>query len=395
MTSSPDRVLRRAHIAAAAFFFTNGALFSNLIPRLPEIKETLGMSGTMYGIVLAMNPVGAMVAGLAAAALIRRFGSAKVAAATSIVMAAAIVAASASPTIVLLAGSFFLAGAMDAITDVAQNASALRVQERRGKSIINSMHAIWSAGAVSGGLLAAGAIALDVPLTLHIVISSSLMVVVTLLALQWALPGPASEVGNTEEIRIATAAGGVTPKVVFLLIALLFIAIGGGLVEELANSWIALYLRGEVGAPAAVAAGAYIGFVAAQFVGRMVSDGLVDRFGARIVVMSGGILISAGIGLAISVPTVWGSCLGFALAGFGCAPAIPLAMQEADRIPGLRPGVGLTVVTWLLRLGFLAAPPVVGAISDVASLRAGLSVSLGGGILVVLLSRVMSPRRRS
>ncbi|WP_231916088.1 MFS transporter [Microbacterium karelineae] len=398
MKPNSDPALRRAHIAAATFFFVNGAVFANLVPRYPELKDQLDMSATVYGIVIAMNPVGAMLAGVAAAALIRRFGSARVAAFTSVGLALGTLAAAAAPSILLLAGAFLLAGAMDAISDVAQNANALRVQERRGKTIINSMHAIWSAGAVTGGALAAGAIALDLPLTLHLAISSVCLGAVSVLALRWALPGPDSEVGRTEEIRVAREAGGVTPKVVLIVIALLLVAIGGGLVEEVGFSWVALYLRGEIGAPAQLAAAGFVGLVSAQFIGRMVSDRLVDRFGARLVVTTAGILIVCGIGLAMSATNVWAACAGFALAGFGCAPTIPLAMQEADRLPGLRPGVGLTIVTWLMRLAFLFAPPLVGSIADASSLRAGLTVSLVGGVVVLVLAFVMpsrDPHRRS
>ncbi|HJA04680.1 MAG: MFS transporter [Candidatus Microbacterium stercoravium] len=384
-----DRVLRRGHIAAATFFFTNGAVFANLVPRYPELKTAHDMSATVYGVVIAMNPVGAMVAGLAAAALIRRFGSAKVAATTTVLLALGTLAAAWSPSILLLAGSFLVAGAMDAITDVAQNANALRVQERRGRSIINSMHALWSAGAVSGGAVAAGAIALGIPVRWHILGSSVVFACVSIFAMRWALPGPELESGATGEIRVQRAAGGVTAKIVFLLVAMLLIAIGGGLVEEVAFSWAALYLGDEVGAPASLAAAGFIGLVAAQFVGRILSDRFVDRFGARAVVTVAGILIAAGIGLAVGVPTVWGACIGFALAGFGCAPTIPLAMQQADRLPRLRPGTGLTIVTWLMRLAFLVAPPVVGMIADAHSIRAGLTISLCGGLLVLALSVVM------
>jgi len=386
---TPDRVLKRGHIAAATFFFTNGAVFANLVPRYPELKAAHAMDATTYGVVIAMNPVGAMVAGLAAAALIRRFGSARIAATTTVLLALGTLAAAWSPSILLLAGSFLVAGAMDAITDVAQNANALRVQERRGRSIINSMHALWSAGAVTGGAIAAGAIALGIPVRWHILGSSVVFACVSIFALRLALPGPETESGTTAEIRVRRAAGGVTSKIVFLLVAMLLIAIGGGLVEEVAFSWASLYLNEEVGAPAAIAAAGFIGLVAAQFVGRMVSDRLVDRFGARAVVSVAGILIAAGIGLAVGVPTVWGACAGFVLAGFGCAPTIPLAMQQADRLPGLRPGTGLTIVTWLMRLAFLVAPPLVGMIADASSIRMGLLISLSGGLLVLVLAFVM------
>ena len=384
-----ERVLKRAHIAAALFFFTNGAVFANLVPRYPEIKESLGLSATVYGTVLAMNPIGAIAAGVAAGALIRRFGSAWIAAFGTLTLGLGVAAAAWAPNVWLLGLGLLVAGAFDAITDVAQNAQALRVQSARGRSIINSMHALWSLGAVGGGGMAAGAIALGIPLKWHLLISSTLLVGVSFFARSWALPGPEDEAGEQHEKAASGARGRIGTAIALSLVALVLIAIGGGLVEEVAFSWASLYLRNEAGAPAALAASGFIGLVGAQFIGRMVSDKLVDRFGARAVVSVAGILIAAGIGLAVGVPTVWGVCIGFALAGFGCAPTIPLAMQQADRLPGLRPGTGLTIVTWLMRLAFLVAPPLVGMIADASSIRVGLLVTLSGGVLVLVLAFVM------
>src|ERR1700738_1894855 len=71
---------RRARIAVAALFLTNGALFANLLPRYPEIKADLGLSNAEYGAAVAAFSVGALVTGSLAASLIRRFHSARVAA---------------------------------------------------------------------------------------------------------------------------------------------------------------------------------------------------------------------------------------------------------------------------------------------------------------------------
>jgi len=63
---------RRARIAVAALFLTNGALFANLLPRYPEIKSDLAMSNAAYGGAVASFSAGALLAGLTAAVLIRR-----------------------------------------------------------------------------------------------------------------------------------------------------------------------------------------------------------------------------------------------------------------------------------------------------------------------------------
>ena len=49
----PARQFRRARTATAALFFTNGALFANLLPRYPEIKADLGLSNTQFGLAVA------------------------------------------------------------------------------------------------------------------------------------------------------------------------------------------------------------------------------------------------------------------------------------------------------------------------------------------------------
>lgn len=97
------------------------------------------------------------VAGLAAGILIRRFRSSRVAIAATIVASLGIVVAGMGSTWAVVAGGLFIAGAMDSITDVAQNSHGLRVQKLYGRSILNSFHAIWSIGAVTGGALGAWA----------------------------------------------------------------------------------------------------------------------------------------------------------------------------------------------------------------------------------------------
>jgi MFS family permease len=396
---APSPIDRRARIAVAALFLTNGALFANLLPRYPQIKEALGLDNAVYGLAIAAFPTGALVAGLGAGVLIRRFGSATVAVAGTILTSLGILAAALSPSVGWFAAALFLGGATDACTDVAQNAHGLRVQRRYGRSIINSFHAVWSIGAVLGGTMAAGAIALDVPLEIHLGVSGALFSAVSLCALRFCLPGrhgePVSDVAAGAENPRRSFRPSVGPRLAFVLLALVLIAIAGTLVEDAGSSWATLYLSHSLGAPAALAATGYIALVGAQFVGRLLGDRLVDRFGQRDVARAGGAIAAAGMGLALAFPTVPGTIAGFAAAGFGVATLVPAAMHEADELPGLRPGTGLTVVSWLMRLGFVVSPPLVGWVADASELRFGLLVVPLAGILVLVLARVLHGRKDS
>ncbi|SCE24683.1 Sugar phosphate permease [Streptomyces sp. Termitarium-T10T-6] len=405
----PLPAARHARAAVAVLFFTNGALFANLLPRYPQIKEDLAIGNGAYGLAVAAFPAGAITAGLAAGLLIRRMGSARVAVLGTLLTGAGILAAGLAPSVALFATALFLAGAMDALTDVAQNAHGLRVQRLYGRSILNSFHAVWSIGAVTGGLMAAGAMSLGLSLGVHLAVSAAVLVAAAVAALRFCLSGPDNgpeetgpeetrpeETGRKETGRERLTAEGArgTSRVGAVLAALVLIATAGTLVEDAGNSWAALYLSDALHASAALAASGFIALVGAQFIGRLIGDRLVDRFGRRAVARAGGLITAVGMGLALAVPTLPGTILGFALAGFGVATLVPAAMHEADALPGLKPGSGLTIVSWLMRLGFLLSPPIVGQVADAAGLRTGLLVIPAAGVLVVLLAGVLQARPR-
>nr|WP_282859846.1 MFS transporter [Pseudoclavibacter helvolus] len=392
-----SRADRRARIAVAAMFLTNGALFANLLPRYPGLKAELGLSNVEFGLVVAAYPSGALLAGLAAAALIRRFWSSRLAVAGTAITSLALFAASFAPNGLLLAAAFALGGAADALTDVAQNSHGLRVQRRFGRSIINGFHAIWSIGAVLGGLMGAGAVALQVPLPLHLGISGALFSLVAFLAYRWMIPGPEHDVEvTTAGIRVvkegAPSRGGSTKYLV--LFALVLLTVAGSVVEDSGSTWAALYLSGSLEAPQALAAFGFIALVGAQFVGRMLGDRLVDRFGERRVAQAGGLITALGMGVALLFPSVGGTIAGFAAAGLGIATLVPAALHTADELPGFKPGTAITLVSWLMRLGFLAAPPLVGLLADATSLRVGLIVVPVAGVVAFLCAGVLAGRTR-
>lgn len=392
-----DQATRRARIAVSALFLTNGALFANILPRYPEIKAALDLDNAGYGLAIAAFPAGAIAAGLFAAVLIRRFGSARIAVIGTIGTGLGLLAAALAPSGILFAVALLLGGAFDAITDVAQNAHGLRVQRRYGRSIINSFHAIWSIGAVLGGGMAAAAIALQLPLGVHLGISTAVFAAVAFTALWFCLPGRDEEAdaeATAEPVELQTAVRrGVSPRTVMILISLTLIAMAGAIAEDAGNSWATLYLSDSLGAAAAVAPLGFIALVGAQFIGRMLGDGMTDRFGQRAVARVGGLIAAGGMTLALIFPSVPGTIAGFAAVGFGIATLIPAAMHAADELPGLRPGAGLTIVSWLLRIGFLLSPPFVGFIADTESLRAGLIVAPAAAVVAVLLAGVLEKRR--
>ena len=411
----PTKAVRHARLGVNVLFFTNGAIFASLLPRYPEIKADLGLTNAAFGFAIAAFPVGAVLAGLSAGPLVRLFRSSRVAIVATVLSSLGILLAGNAPAWVALAVGLFIAGAMDSITDVAQNSHGLRVQRLYGRSILNSFHAVWSVGAVAGGLLGAAAAGMALPRPLHLSLAAVIFSLMAVLSYRLLLPGqepadPASEGDDLEdhtregksgaggrpgrELKRWGGAPGKSMAKYGVLLALVMIASAGALVEDSGSTWSAIYLAGSLEASAFMAGAGFVALQGMQFVGRILGDRMVDRFGQRGVARTGGFVVLLGMGCALMFPTVIGSVIGFGLAGFGVATLIPAAMHAADELPGFRPGAGLTIVSWLLRLGFLFAPPLVGAIADASSLRLGLVVVPVAGLLVVVFARVLAPKAK-
>lgn len=394
MTSAPTTDLRRARVAVAALFLTNGAVFASLLPRYPQIKAELGLSNAALGTAIAAFPLGALLAGLAGGALVNRFRSSRVAVAGTVVTAAAIVVAGTAQSWVVLAVGMFVGGAADAVVDVAQNAHALRVQRLYGRSIFNSFHAVWSTGAVLGGLLGSAAVGLDLSRAAHLVGSGVFFSAVVLLGYRFLLPGP-----EDAERAPVPAAPPTAPRsrwmakaTVGALLAFGVIAASGAAVEDAGASWGAIYLSGSLDAAPAVAGLGFVALQGMQLIGRFLGDRLVDRFGQRAVARAGASLTTVGMSVALASPSTAVTIAGFGAAGLGVATLVPAAMHAADELPGLAPGTGLTVVSWLLRVSFLVLPPIVGSVADAVGLRYGLLVVPLAGLTVLALSYRLETR---
>jgi len=375
--AAPTRRLRNARLATGALFFTNGAIFSNLLPRYPSVKDGLDLTNTEFGLVVIAFPVGAILAGLGAAAAIRRFGAGNVAVLGTVLTACGIVVAGWAPSLWLLVLGLFVAGSMDAITDVGQNSHGIAVQRGYGRSIINSFHAVWSAGAVTGGLMGTAAAANGLPLGVHLTISSVVWATVAVVARRFTLPAGMSVGPPIAEEEHAT---GASPSPRWLrrpslyIAALVLIAMSGTMLEDAGNTWSAVFLAQELDAAPALAGLGFVATVGAQFVGRVLGDPMTDRLGQRAVARIGAALIVIGMGVVVLGPSAPVVIAGFALGGFGSATLVPAAMNAADDMPGMRPGTALTIVSWLMRVAFVVSPPLVGALGDAFGLRAGLAV---------------------
>lgn len=406
MGSRPHAVVR-ARAAVCLTFFCNGLAFSNLVPRYPEIVERLAITKAAFGQAIMAGSIGALIAGLAASSLITRWTSARVATLGMALAGLAYLGAGTAGNWLVLAACLAIGGGLDAIIDVAQNAHGLRVERRWGSSIITSFHAAWSLGAVCGALMGQRMAASGVPIAWHLGGVVLILTALSLAALRWMIPGPDADDRRAEAVEPSASptapptapasteptgplapARSAPPARASRLATAAMIGVLGAMCaaamfpEDVSANWSSLLLA-ELRAPAGMVGMGLVAMQTTMIVGRLIGDRIIDSLVPRRVIGAGGALVALGMGAGLATGTVWGILAGMVLAGAGCAVAVPVAYAAADDIPGLPPGAGLTIVSWLARVIMMIAPPIVGMLADAHGTWVALGYGLLGGLIMV------------
>lgn len=424
------RDARLARRAVSLIFFLNGASFCAILPRYPELVESIGLSNTAFGLAVGLGPLGGLLAGLFAARLMARFGSARTAVAFQLFASTSHLAIYVSGSWLWLTAALLLAQAADALTDISMNAHGMRVERRYRRSIMNSYHGWWSLGAVLGGLLGAAAAQGGLPLWAQGIAGLIVFGALVLGSYRFLLPGDdsterasAAAAEGTAGASTASAAGpstasaagpsaasgGEVPPVALapsgrriagmslrslgLVAALGMVLVFAGSTEDAGNTWGALFMRSTFEATPFLAGMAFVALQGAQTIGRFTGDAIVDRLGDRLTARIGALIALVGMSIALLLPTPATALLGFAAAGWGIATLFPAAFRTADNLPGVPSGVGITVVGWLARLGFFITPPLVGALADALTLRYALWLVPIYAVGILAFSGVLAARR--
>ncbi|MGV9214409.1 MFS transporter [Micromonospora sp. RB23] len=381
-TTSDARTLRHARWAVGAAFFTNGAAFATWAPRIPSVQHALDLDATTLGLSLTGGGIGGLIFTLLSGMVVDRYGSRRALLAAITALAVCLVLPGLAPAWWGLLLALVLLGAVDALMDVAMNAHGVLVEQRSGRSLLNGFHASWSIGAVTGGVLGTAAAALGVAVWLHllvvgVVICAAALVLGRGLYRHTAPAAPASSrPGTTRTAR-------VTP----VLVLLGLIVLAAAFIEDVPQSWSAVYLTSGLGAAPGVAGLAFVAFSVFMAAGRLVGDRLVDHFGPTRVLLAGALLTAVAFGLSLLVASPVAALAGFALVGLGSSPIFPIAFSLVGRLSGASAGAGIATVSLVSRVGFLVAPLLVGVLIDAAGFRAALSIVSVAGLTVALLAR--------
>lgn len=366
--------MSQARWAVAAMFAIHGTVTGSFASRLPWIADHLHLTEGQLGLALIMPAVGSLSTMPFAGGLVSRLGGRN---ATRLLMAfwtGALAIIPLAPNRWALMGILLLAGAAAGTSDMAMNAEGVAVEKGLGRSVMSSLHGMWSVGGLIGGGIGTGAAYLNISAPVNLAVVSALLLIAGVVAGRWL-------------IRTSPAASGEeAPKFSFPRGPVLIIGLIGlcaVFAEVAAADWSAVYLRRVMGQGEGAAAITYTMFALSMAAGRLVGDAVVARFGAvgtvrfaGVVGVLGGILVTT----RLSSPLV---IVGFALIGLGVAVVVPLAFSAAGHT-GDHPANAIAGVATVSYGAGLAAPGLIGGIAQVTSLSFSFILVTALIIVVVL-----------
>ena len=383
--------LRKARRAMIFFFFSTGCAYGLLTARMPALREQLQAGEALIGMAMLCLGCGSL-AGFAAMHVLQRHWSTRgILRLGSASLLLSLPLCGLAPNGLLFCAACALLGGCFALADVTMNTQGILLEQRLRHNCLSGLHACYSLGGLGGSLLGAIFAALGAsPLVTFMTASGAQLVC-------WRLFAPCLLPDRAE--RAPTDTNDMSRRRVPLFIYLCgFLAMAAYAVEGACAEWSALLLHTVKGAPESTAALGFGAFSVAIALSRLLGDGLRQRWGDFVLLLSS--TAAAVCGLAIVLLSPWPLlCLaGYALTGAGMAPIMPVLLSRAGSRGDISPQQATTTMATLGYAGLLVIPPGIGWLAQWYGLPTALLLPLHMALLLMassLLFREQGPTRRT
>ena len=387
--SEPQKLAIRARNYLWATFFVMGISSMAWVPRIPEIKEQLGLRDGAFGLVFLAGACGAVLGTQISGRAIHLIASKHFARICTLVMPIGLFTIGSAHSVLILILGLFLTGISFSALDVAANVQAMAIEKLSRARYMSSFHALWSIGAFSVTLFG-GVIAKFISPQTHLkslAIISALLYIFTISGLLPAdLDGHKGEIHENTHAKIPLFSKETLP----------LWALGIGLTasyipEAGIYDWSGILLKEHLGIGKGVTAIAATVFSIGMIASRFFGDNWFEKWGHQKTVKYGGYVggSALGVGLIVGIPLVSANkwfgvsilCFGFAIAGICMGPFFPAFNLAAMSVPGVAPSVGMARVSMIAIAANFFGPALIGGISEIST----LPISFGLLALMLLL----------
>ncbi|MGV1836830.1 MFS transporter [Rhizobium rhizogenes] len=336
--------------AVSLLFLMNGFSVGCWAPKIPEFAERLQLSKFELGLMILVFGIGSLVMMPIAGAQIAGRGSKIVVKAFAVLLVPMLLAMTLVESVWTAAIAIFLFGGFIGAMDVAMNANAVSVEKSMRRAIMSSCHAFWSLGGLLGAAIGGFLIS-----HLGYLGHAEVVTVLSILILAVAWPMILGDQPHPDEAK-PKARLPMVPLPWLLGLMALFSMMPEGAVLD----WSALYLSQEKAASVTLSGFGFAAFSLTMAAMRFAGDFVRDQLGAVKTLRVCTVFAIVGMVIAALAPNAELAIVGFALCGIGISNMVPIAFSAAGNIPGLQPGIGISVVTTLGYSGMLVAPSAIG-----------------------------------
>ncbi|WP_432761433.1 MFS transporter [Rhizobium mayense] len=340
----------KSRAAVSLLFLMNGFTVGCWAPKIPEFAERLQLTKFELGLMILVFGLGSLVMMPMAGAQIAGRGSKIVVKAFAVLLLPMLLALTVTQSVWTAAIAIFLFGGFIGAMDVAMNANAVSVEKSMHRAIMSSCHAFWSLGGLIGSAIG-GFLISHWGVLGHAEVATAISVL--FLAVAW--PMILGDQPHPDEVK-PKARLPLIPLPWLLGMMALFCMIPEGAVLD----WSALYLSQEKAASVTLSGFGFAAFSLTMATMRFAGDFVRDRLGAVKTLRVCTVFAIVGMLLAALAPNAELAIVGFALCGIGISNMVPIAFSAAGNIPGLQPGIGISVVTTMGYSGMLVAPSAIG-----------------------------------
>ncbi len=402
----------RARVALFVGFFVFGVNGSSWMARMPTVRSTFDLSEPQLGLLLTTMAVGSLVSVVFSGTIVAILGTRITMRLAGVLIFVALMTMAAALMLDMLGlfiSALLIVGAAGPLVNIPLNVSASDVSRALEREIMPHFHGAFSAGAVAGSGLAAGAARLNIELAHQLLVVGVLgpvtMIVIARTATALSdqdelLPDSAIRAASAdtpEQIDKPARRSNLEatkssfqvwrePRTLTIGLLLLFSSMS----EGTANAWLAIVVVDGVGASEATGALAVSVFTSAMMVGRFAGPGIIKRLGRPRTMVAIASMSIFGLILIIVIAPIWAVMVGVVAWGLGVSLSGPVALAAAaDRKNGAAARV--SVVTSFGSAGQLVTPPLLGRVAGAVGPRAMLWVVVGALLATIVLSPAVRP----
>ncbi|MEY9961020.1 MFS transporter [Streptacidiphilus sp. MAP5-52] len=363
--SGPAAGLRRQRLVVSCYFALAGFVLALWGADLPSVQHRLHLGVGALSVGLLCTALGMTVGLQAAGRFGDRTGAHRLMRPAALALTATLLALGLVREFTAFLVGCGLLGLSHGALDVSMNITATRCQRAYRRPIMQSIHGVYSLGALAGALAAAATARLGPQATFAggaAAVTAALFLLPSSTTVgEQRQPEPAPD---NRPVRAARP-----PRVILILSA---VAASSLLGEGAAADWGAVQLHLTLHAGTALSAAAYACYSAAMAMSRFTGDRLARALGPVAQVRAGGLLAAAGLGTGLLVPSPVFALAGWALFGAGLAAVVPCAVTAAASVRPERSGQDVALVSTAGYLGMVVGPAAIGAIASTTNLTTAL-----------------------